>query len=250
MQDPMHTPLDCENFAWNVVSDPERADRTATIYVPREGSPRSITFGELDDASGRGASALLALGLDKGDRVLVVVPRVPASYEIMLACMKAGLVSMPGTNLLTAKDLAYRIRRSGAKAVFVHEAHADKIDEIASDCPTLQHRVVLGAERPGWIEWLGALSSAAVLDRADAPDVSATDPMIIYFTSGTTAHPKMVARDYAYAYAHRKTGEHWMGLQQGDLHWTVTDTGWAKAAWLRGRCEWPPCVSGWPLFYR
>ncbi len=231
MQNPPSSLADCGNFAWNIVAAPERADKTATVYVPSEGPPRRLSFGALDDASGRGARVLHDLGLEKGDRVLVVVPRVPAFYEVMVACMKGGFVSMPGTNLLTASDLAYRIRRSGAKAVFVHESHAAKIDEIAAECPTLKHKLLFGTERPGWLDWRQALQAAAPLTCDEAPTVAATDPMIVYFTSGTTAHPKMVARDYTYAYAHRKTAEHWMGLRDGDLHWTVTDTGWAKAAW-------------------
>jgi acetyl-CoA synthetase len=147
--------------------------------------------------------------------------------------MKAGLISMPGTNLLTAKDIAYRVNQAGAKAVIVSQMHVEKVNQIADDCPSLEHLIVVGGEAKG--NWLSFEALCAVeqdeIDPACLRPFKSTDTMMIYFTSGTTALPKMVPRDYGYALAHAGTGLFWMDLRESDVHWSVTDTGWAKAAW-------------------
>ncbi|MEM6930172.1 MAG: AMP-binding protein, partial [Myxococcota bacterium] len=151
------------NVAWDLVGDPERAERVAVHFVSARAEHRAFTFGELHRRSSQGASVLRAQGLAKGDRAVSVIPRIPAFYDALLSCMKIGAVAMPGTNLLTAGDLAYRIRRAGAKAVIVHEAHAAKIDEIADACPSLEHRFVIGGSRSGWIDWTAELESSSAL---------------------------------------------------------------------------------------
>ncbi|MBX2803748.1 MAG: AMP-binding protein [Myxococcales bacterium] len=221
------------NFGWDVIADPVRADRTATLFVPATGPVRPITFAQLDDTSSRVAGLFRDLGLDLGDRVVMVIARIPAFYEVIVGAMKAGVAALPGTNLLTARDLAYRIEQSGARAIVVTPEHVHKVDAIASECPTLLHRIVAGPKPapPGWICLEEALATRPPLRRDEAPPTRARDTSLVYFTSGTTAHPKAVPRDFAYGFAHRITGAHWMDLREGDVHWTLTDTGWAKAAW-------------------
>lgn len=219
------------NFGWDVVADLGRAAQVATIFVPEEGSPRRITFAQVHDRSSRVARLYRSLGLEAGDRVVMVLPRIPAFYEVIVGGIKAGVVSMPGTNLLTARDLKYRVQQTGARAAVVTAGHAEAIDAILDDCPTLKHRVLVGGTREGWTNYEEAVDASSYLTREEAPSTVATDPMLLYFTSGTTSHPKAVVRDHAYAWAHRLTGQHWMDLREGDVHWTLTDTGWAKAAW-------------------
>ncbi len=140
--------------------------------------------------------------------------------------------SMPGTNLLTAKDIAYRIKKAGAKLAIVTAEHVTKLEEIRGACPTLEHLVVVGGNHAGWTSYETACAAASdELSRADVPQLRAGDMMLVYFTSGTTAMPKMVPRDHAYAQAHAVTGRYWMDLEESDIHWTLSDTGWAKAAW-------------------
>ena len=222
------------NFGFDVIAARAReADKTAFIYVDRGG--RKIehhTFADLDRQSNRFAHVLLGLGVAKGDLALVVIPRVPAWYEVLIGCMKAGVVAMPGTVQLTAKDIAYRINKSRAKIAIVSAEHGAKVDQIRAECPTLEHAIMIGGEGENWVGYEAACAKAPdTLDRSNLAPTRATDPMLIYFTSGTTAMPKMVPRDQSYALAHIITGHYWMDLREEDVHWTLSDTGWAKAAW-------------------
>lgn len=172
-----------------------------------------------------------------------MLPRVPAFYDTIIGCCKAGAVAMPGTNLLTAKDIAYRIKRAGARFAVVAPEHVEKIDAIRAECPTLEFAISTGdAVSTDW-HGLGVLMEDASpsLNRGDAPETRKDDLMLVYFTSGTTAYPKMVPRDHSYAFAHVITGKYWLDLRKGGVHWTLTDTGWAKAAW---GLLFPPWLAG------
>jgi len=232
------------NFAFDVIDDrAAKADKTALICFDANGeNRRDVSFGDLSHASARFGRALRQLGLGKGDYAAVVAGRVPEWHEVIFGCMKAGVVSMPGTNLLTTKDLAYRINSADAKAVIVSPQHCEKIDAIRADCPTLTTCIVIGEAGPGWHSY--ADLCAAETDgatRADFDQTTADDEMMCYFTSGTTSNPKMVPRNYGYALAHAATGLFWMNLTDQDIKWTITDTGWAKAAWS---LLFPPLLMG------
>lgn len=222
------------NFGFDVIAKRgAEADKTAYIAVDASvQSVRPVSFSELDRASNRFANVLLELGARPGDFAFVMIPRLPAWYEVMIACIKAGVVAMPGTNLLTAKDIAYRVNRSGARFAIVTADGAEKVDEIVAACPSLERLIVVGAERDGWTSYDVAMAAASDdLDRGRVPHSRADDLMLVYFTSGTTSQPKMVPRDHGYALAHTITGRYWMDLDEDDVHWTLSDTGWAKAAW-------------------
>ena len=226
---------DSFNFAFDVVDVRAReANKDALIWVnTASGTTTCITYADLADRSAQIAKALIALGLQRGDAACVVIGRRPEWHQVLIGCMKAGVVSIPGTNLLTAKDIAYRINQAGAKAAIVSPEHCEKLDQIAAECPTLQHLIVVGADaRDNWLS-LDKLCEEqnSELSVSDLPPFSSSDTMLIYFTSGTTAMPKMVPRSFEYGLAHGATGLFWMDLQESDIHWTLTDTGWAKAAW-------------------
>lgn len=222
------------NFAFDVLdARAKEADKAALLAIDvTAGTRRSVRYSELSDTSARFAQALMALGLERGDAACVVIGRQPEWHMVLFGCMKAGVVSMPGTNLLTGKDIAYRINQAGAKAVIVSPIHVEKVEEIRSDCPTLEHLIVVGDADGDWHSF-DALCEAqdGNLTAGDVAPFAATDTMMIYFTSGTTALPKMVPRDFGYALAHATTALFWMDLREDDMHWTLTDTGWAKAAW-------------------
>lgn len=234
----------CENFA---ISAPEffnfgfdvidqlatEHDGTAVIAVDRSGdSVQPIKFSELSRSSNQFANALISLGLKPGDHACVVIGRIPQWYTVLFGCMKAGVVSMPGTNLLTAKDIAYRINKAGARAVMVTPEHCDKVESIRSECPSLEYLIVTGQEKQGWHSLTALCEKNSTEIAADARiRTRSTEPMMAYFTSGTTSLPKMVSRNYGYALAQVATGLFWMDNRPGDVHWTLTDTGWAKAAW-------------------
>ena len=222
------------NFAFDVLDVRAReADKDALLAINvSEGTKTHVTYSQLSDASAKFAQALMALGLKRGDAACIVIGREPAWHKVLFGCMKAGVISMPGTNLLTAKDIAYRVNQAGAKAVVVSPAHVEKVDSIVAECPTLEHLIVVGEASGDWHSF-DALCQAqdGSLTVDDVEPFQATDTMMIYFTSGTTALPKMVPRDFGYALAHAATALFWMDLRESDMHWTLTDTGWAKAAW-------------------
>ena len=222
------------NFAFDVLSKKaEEVDKIALISIDRNGDHlKDITYKELDTCSSKFANALLGLGVSKNDNLLVVLPRIPEWYYVLFGCAKMGAVAMPGTNLLTQNDIEYRINRSGAKAVIVTEAHAKVVENIKDKCPTLENLIIVRGEKPDWHSFEAlCLESSDYIDRTMVPETASSDPMLIYFTSGSTAMPKMVERDHAYAFSHVITKSFWQDLKAEDIHWTLTDTGWAKAAW-------------------
>jgi acetyl-CoA synthetase/medium-chain acyl-CoA synthetase len=144
--------------------------------------------------------------------------------------MKIGAISMPGTTLLTPKDVAFRIQSAEAVAVITDEEGAAKLEQVADECQTLRLRIILGDERQGWVNYARAVPSA-MTDLRREP-TRGDEPMMIYFTSGTVGYPKMVLHTHAsYAIGHIITGKYWLNLTDRDLHWNLSDTGWAKAAY-------------------
>ena len=222
------------NFGFDVID--ARAgdgDKTAYIWVDRSATHiEHHSFSDLSKASSRFANLLHGSGVAKGDAAIVVLPRVPAWYEVIIGCIKAGVVAMPGTNLLTAKDIEYRINKSQATTIVVSAEHVAKIDSVRDSCPSLKHLILVGGEESGWINYEKGCAGASVeVEPAAVCRSRSDDMMMAYFTSGTTSFPKMVPRDHGYALGHAITGRYWMGLREDDVHWTLSDTGWAKAAW-------------------
>ena len=217
------------NFTTDVIDEwASRApDDLALVALSADGTVRRRTIGEISAEAARAATLLSHLGVGKGDRVFVLLPRVSDWYAAMLGCFKIGAVPIPGTIQLTSHDIQYRIQAADVKAAIVDVASADRVDEIADSCPSLQLRLAVGGERDGWSAF-----DAQVTGTVEAAVTRADDPLLIYFTSGTTAHPKMVLHTQAsLGIGHELTARYWHDLRPGDLHWTVSDFGWAKAAW-------------------
>lgn len=190
------------------------------------------TAADLARDARRFGQALLDQGVRKGDRVFVMLPRIPEWYAATLGAIRIGAVPMPGPNLLTAKDIAYRITTAEAVAAVTDAAGVAKLDAITDPLPTLRVRIAVGDAEPtpGW-ERLDALLERVGDDAALPTDPTRRDdPMLTYFTSGTVSHPKRVTHVQEYGLAHVPTARFWHDLRPGDRHWAVTDPGWAKAA--------------------
>ncbi len=225
------------NFGFDLIdARAETADKTACVAVDAPGEAiTAFTFGDLARSSNRFANVLRELGARRGDLAYVMIPRIPAWYDVLIGCAKAGVVAMPATSLLTPRDIEYRVNASRARFAIVTDDNADKVDAVRAACPSLERLVVVsrrgGSEsRPGWTDLRAAMDAAPASFAPERP-TRADEPMLVYFTSGTTSMPKMVPRNHGYALAHALTGRYWMDLREDDVHWTLSDTGWAKAAW-------------------
>ena len=197
------------------------------------------TFSDLALASRRAANLLTALGVEKGDRIFVMLPRIPEWYFVVLGAIRIGAIPMPATSQLTPRDIAYRVSRAEAKVAVTDQAGAAKLDQVRGELPCLVEAIVVGSPpSSGWRPFEQLMEQAAGTP-GRGHQTLADDPMLIYFTSGTVAHPKMVLHTQAsYGIGHRITARFWHDLRPGDLHWTVSDTGWAKAAWGKLFGQW------------
>ena len=200
---------------------------------------------DLARESRRCARALLAAGVEKGDRVFVMLPRVPAFYAAVLGAIRIGAVVMPAPNMLTPRDIGYRVRVSGAVVAITDAGGAGRVDKAGEETAALRVRIawqdhnprrfsgirVEASEVPGGWEDFDALLDAAGDGEVPSDPTAASDPMFVFFTSGTVSYPKMVRQPCVYGLGHVPTARFWHDLRPGDRHWTVSDTGWAKAAW-------------------
>jgi acetyl-CoA synthetase/medium-chain acyl-CoA synthetase len=217
------------NFASDVF-DKWDPNSLAMYWVDDDGNEAKRTFGELTAASNRTANMLRSLGVKKGDVVVVILPRLLEWWEINLACLRLGAVISPGTTQLTSKDIKYRFEAAEATCIIADGANAPKVDVIRAECPTVKSYVIVGEKRDGWVYYTEAVAAASpefTCERTRNDDIA-----ILYFTSGTTGYPKMTAHTHvSYPMGHYVTGKFWLDLTTNDLHWNLSDTGWAKAAW-------------------
>ncbi len=207
-------------------------NRLALVTVgPSGGETGRYTFADLARRSNRAANVLHAHGVKKGDRLFVMLPRIVQWYDVMLGAAKLGAIPMPGTTLLTERDIEYRTTRAEASVIVTDADAVSRVDAVRDRCESLRARIVVGGTCDGWVAFDDALTRASDA----APDLAPTradDPLLIYFTSGTEAYPKMVQHTHAsYGIGHEITARFWQDLGPSDLHCTLSDTGWAKAAW-------------------
>ena len=216
----------------------ERPDHVAMQWVSVDGTERTITFREISLRSNQVANALLQLGLQHGDQVLVDLTNRVEWWETMVALTKAGIIAIPGTTLLTEKDIAFRVKSAEIDGVVTDDPGAEKVDHVASDLPELQFKILVGDKpRSGW-QTYGELVAAAESTPLQHRTLS-EQPSLIYFTSGTTGPPKMVMHTHAsYGIGHQLTARFWLGLEPADLHWNLSDTGWAKTAYSGFFAPW------------
>jgi len=222
------------NFGFDIIDHAAtHADKVAYIAVSGDGQEvAEHRFSHLSSRSNQAANMLREAGVKRGDFAVVILPRIPAWYEVIVGCIKLGVVTMPGTNLLTARDIAYRVNKAQANTIVVAAEHVSKVEQIRNECPSLKHYVVVDGTADGWINYDNAMSTAKPsLSVDDVGPTAADELMMAYFTSGTTSNPKLVPRNHGYALAHLITGAYWLDLTAEDVHWTLSDTGWAKAAW-------------------
>jgi acetyl-CoA synthetase len=207
-------------------------NRPALRIVHDDGPDRVFSFDELRDRTNRIANALRASGARRGDRLLLMLPNVEQTWETILACMKLGLVIVPSTPQLTPADIADRFERGGVRHVVTDGDGALKFAGVPGDWT----RLIVGSELPGWARL--EMMYEAASDFVPSGETRATDPLFLYFTSGTTAKPKLVLHTHvSYPVGHLST-MYWIGLREGDVHWNISSPGWAKHAWSSVFAPW------------
>jgi acetyl-CoA synthetase len=215
-----------------VAADLERGARKALWIIEADGSDASWTFAELSERSNRVANWLRERGVARGDRIILMLANQLELWETLLAGMKLGVVVIPATTQLTADDLRDRVDRGNAKHVIVGKDDTAKFDDVPGDYTRISVR---GAPK-GWEDYADAYEKSAVF----APDgpTQATDTLLLYFTSGTTAKPKLVEHTHqSYPVGHLST-MYWIGLEPGDVHLNISSPGWAKHAWSNVFAPW------------
>ncbi len=203
--------------------------RVALLWEDQDGNRARLTFVDIKRQSNRVANVLAGLGIRPGDPILLVLPRITLWQSAYIGALKAGAMVIPCASMLREKDLLYRANHSGAKAIIASAESATMVSDLKNECPSLEHYLVAGSSRSGWIGLPEAMHQAS--DRFATIKTSASDPAICYYTSGTTRDPKAVLHAHAYCYSHKFTGLNWLDLRPDDIHWTTSDTGWAKAAY-------------------
>jgi acyl-coenzyme A synthetase/AMP-(fatty) acid ligase len=216
------------NFARDVIDKwAEQPDLRALFWIDDHGHEVQMTYAQMAERSRRLCNVLAAAGVKRGDTAIILLPRLVAWWEVLTACLRMGVVASPGTTQLAPKDLAYRIEASRATVLITDARNAAKFDDLPA--PTVKARLLVGGAHEGWLDYERSVAAAA--PEFTAADTAADDDALCYFTSGTTGYPKMAIQPQSYGLAHRITGHYWLDLRPDDLHWNMSDTGWAKAAW-------------------
>lgn len=230
------------NFAYDVVDEYARTEpeRRALLWTDDKGAERTFSFGELKELSDKAASWLASTGIGRGDMVMLILRRRYEFWIAMLALHKLGATAIPATHLLTAKDIVYRANAASVKAIICvgDEVVLRHVEGAMAKSPTVETYISVGPEVPeGFLDWHKGLEGAAPFVRPETANEN-DDIMLMYFTSGTTGEPKMVAHDFTYPLGHIATGAFWHNLDRGSLHLTIADTGWGKAVWGKLYGQW------------
>jgi acetyl-CoA synthetase len=232
--------LDRFNWALDYFDVMARGNDRPALWLATEGGGETrLSFAALSERSSRVANHLRALGVRRGDRILLMLGNVAPLWECMLAAMKLGAVVIPATTLLNRNDLVDRFARGRTRHVIAGADAAAKFAELPGDYT----RIAVGGDAPGWRRYEEAYAAAA--EFAPEGETRAGDPLLLYFTSGTTAKPKLVLHSHqSYPVGHLST-MYWIGLTPGDVHFNISSPGWAKHAWS---CFFAPWNAGACVF--
>ena len=240
------------NFAYDVMDvwAKEKPDGLALLWTNDQGEEIRTTFAELKEQTDQAASYLMSLGIGKNDPVMLILKRRYEWWVVMLALCKIGAIVIPATHMLTKKDIIYRNTRASVKAIIcVDDAYVtSQVEAATPESPTVKVLIKVtekpeipespeSPENPEWHIWQQEWQQAPKFQRPAFVNEN-DDTMLMYFTSGTSGEPKMVAHDYLYAMGHLTTGVFWHNLHEGSLHLTVADTGWGKAVWGKFYGQW------------
>ena len=230
------------NFAYDVMDEwaKEKPEKLALLWTNDEGECIRFSFKDLKEQSDRAAAYFMSLGIGKGDMVMLILKRRYEFWLSMLALHKIGAVAIPATHMLTTHDIVYRNNRASVKAIICagEEYIMEQVAGSRAESPTLEILVSIGPKQAdGFHDWHKEWNNAPAFVRPEVKNDN-DDTMLMYFTSGTSGEPKMVAHDFLYAMGHLTTGVYWHNLSEDSIHLTVADTGWGKAVWGKMYGQW------------
>ncbi|XP_046581928.1 acyl-coenzyme A synthetase ACSM3, mitochondrial-like [Haliotis rubra] len=243
------------NFAKDVIdkwADAEQTgERDATVpgfwWVHEDGREVKWTYQELASKSNRTANILKdSCGLQPGDRAIIMLPKVPQWWLFNIGAIRSGVVLSPGTMMLRSSDLSHRLQSSQATCIITNGATADIVDQVADQCPNLRVKLLVDSKssRNGWFNFDELFESAS--EQFECVNTKGSDPMTLFFTSGTTGSPKMAEHTHAsYGLGHTITARYFLRLTKTSVFWNMSDTGWAKSAWSSVFSPW---ISGSCVF--
>ena len=230
------------NFAFDLVDAlaDKNPDKLAMLHISRDKTERRFTFKDLKKASSQCANYFKSLGIKKGDKVMLVLKRHYQFWFAMLGLNKLGAIGIPATNQLQEHDFEYRFKAAGVSAIIctADGDTAHQIDIAAANYPDLKHKLIVNGKREGWRSFDDEypLYSTHYNRTEDAP--GGEDLMLMFFTSGTSGYPKIAAHNYKYALGHFHTAKYWHNVDPNGLHFTISDTGWAKSMWGKFYGQW------------
>ena len=230
------------NFAFDVVDELGRRkpSKLAMLHISEDGTERRFSFEDMKKESARAANYFKSIGIKRGDRVMLVLKRHYQFWFAILGLHKIGAIAIPAPNQLLEKDFSYRFTAGNIKAILctADGEVASAVEEAAKKCPGLEHKIIVGKNREGWRNFDEEYSiySSHYARGEDAP--SGSDPMLMFFTSGTSGYPKIAAHNYKYPLGHFITAKYWHQVNPEGLHLTISDTGWAKAMWGKLYGQW------------
>ena len=230
------------NFAYDVMDEwaKEKPEKLALLWTNDEGECIRFSFKDLKEQSDRAAAYFQQLGIGKGDMVMLILKRRYEFWISMLALHKIGAVAIPATHMLTTHDIVYRNNRASVKAIICagEEYIMQQVEGSKAESPTLKTLISIGPKQAeGFHDWHKEWNDAPAFVRPTEKNDN-NDTMLMYFTSGTSGEPKMVAHDFLYALGHLTTGVYWHNLGEDSIHLTVADTGWGKAVWGKMYGQW------------
>ncbi|MEE1244201.1 MAG: AMP-binding protein [Acutalibacteraceae bacterium] len=230
------------NFAFDLVDElaKKEPEKLAMLHISKDGTERRITFTDVKKASNKCANYFKSLGIKKGDRVMLVLKRHYQFWYAMIGLNKLGAIAIPATNQLQEHDFEYRFKSAGVSAIIctADGDTAHQVDIAAQNCPELKHKMIVNGSRDGWRNFDEEYELYSThFDRTeDSP--CGEDLMLMYFTSGTSGYPKIAAHNYKYPLGHFHTAKYWHDVDPEGLHFTISDTGWAKAMWGKLYGQW------------
>ena len=230
------------NFAYDVldVIAHQEPDKLALQWAHVDGRERAFTFEEISRLSCKAANLFVRMGIQKGDKVMLVLRRHYTFWIAIMALCRIGAVTVPATHLLTKKDIVYRANSADVKMVLTSAegCFAQSCEEALPECPTVEKLLIVDGAREGWLDFEALLETQPdAFPRPEQP-LSPEDIMLLYFTSGTSGMPKMVAHNFDYPLGHIQTAVFWHQCIDGGLHLTVSETGWAKSVWGKLYGQW------------